>query len=369
MNLPNINFATANPDEIELEVVSTVEQLLGRKLERADPIRLFLRGVELLIIQQRMLIDATAKQNLLAYATGDNLDHLGALVGCERLQATAAKTTVTLTLSAEREVATTIAKGTRLTADNDIYFALDEDVIILAGETLAAAKATCTSTGTAGNGYAAGELTRIVDPQPFLLSMVNTTTSEGGADIETDDHYRERTREEVESFSCAGSAGAYVARTKEVSALIIDVAVTSPTPGVVNIYPLMEGGTLPETEMLNAIAEHLNEKTIRPLTDCVQVLPPEVVTFNVDVKYWISRSDAVLAASIMEAANSAVDEYIDWQRSALGKDINPSKLIGKLMGAGVKRVEVTSPTFAEVASAQLAQIGTKVVTFAGLEDD
>ena len=323
---------------------------------------------------ERLLLERTpcrwaAKQNLLAYASGKYLDALGQLVGVSRHEESFAKTTLEVGLSAAREQVTTIAKGTRVTADNKIFFATDEELIFLAGETSKTTSATCLTAGTLGNGYGVGELNKIVDPQPFLKSIVNTTTTDGGSDVEGDDSLRERIYIAPESFSCAGSKGAYIARVKEVSALIIDVAVTSPTPGVVNIYPLMEGGTLPETEMLNAIAEHLNEKTIRPLTDCVQVLPPEVVTFNVDVKYWISRSDAVLAASIMEAANSAVDEYIDWQRSALGKDINPSKLIGKLMGAGVKRVEVTSPTFAEVASAQLAQIGTKVVTFAGLEDD
>ena len=93
-DLPKINFATADPQQMAIEVVSTVEKLLGRTLERADPLRIFLRGVEAIIIQQRLLIDQTAKQNLLAYATGDYLDHLGALVGCTRLGASSAVTTV-----------------------------------------------------------------------------------------------------------------------------------------------------------------------------------------------------------------------------------------------------------------------------------
>ena len=66
-----INFATADPETIDIEVVSTVENLLGRKLERADPLRIFLRGIELLLMQQRLLIDQVAKQNLLAFATGE----------------------------------------------------------------------------------------------------------------------------------------------------------------------------------------------------------------------------------------------------------------------------------------------------------
>ena len=36
-DLPEINFATADPQKMAVEVVATVESLLGRKLERADP--------------------------------------------------------------------------------------------------------------------------------------------------------------------------------------------------------------------------------------------------------------------------------------------------------------------------------------------
>lgn len=93
-NLPEITFADAKPEEIELEVVSTVEKLLGYKLERANPVRLFLRGVELLLIQMRLTIDEVGKMNLLAYSKGEYLDHLGNLTACERLAATAAKTTL-----------------------------------------------------------------------------------------------------------------------------------------------------------------------------------------------------------------------------------------------------------------------------------
>ena len=43
-------------------------------------------------------INETGKQNLLRYATGDNLDHLGALVGVERIPAKAAVTTMRIRL-------------------------------------------------------------------------------------------------------------------------------------------------------------------------------------------------------------------------------------------------------------------------------
>lgn len=240
--LSPINFAQADSQELDLQIVSTVENLLGRKLERADPLRIFLRGIEAIIIQQRLLIDETAKQNLLAYSAGENLDHLGALAGCERLAESAAVTTVEIKLSAARQTSTTIKKGSRLTADDEIYFALDDDVIFVAGETVKTCKATCTVEGESGNGYAPGELNKIVDPQAFLLSMVNVTTSEGGADIESDDNFRERIHQAPESFSCAGSEGSYIYHAKSVSQLISDVAVSSDVPGNVQVYVLLKDG-------------------------------------------------------------------------------------------------------------------------------
>lgn len=370
-DLPKIDFATADPQQMAIEVVNTVEKLLGRTLERADPLRIFLRGVEAIIILQRLLIDQTAKQNLLAYATGDFLDHLGALVGCERLGTSAAVTTVELTLSTARQVTTTIAAGTRITAGDDVYFALEGDVIFLAGETVKTAKANCTVAGEVGNGYAAGELTRIVDPQPFLQSVTNITTSEGGADIESDDAYRERIHAAPEAYSCAGSEGAYIYHTKSVSSLITDVAVYSnpDIAGIVRIYPLLKGGEIPGAEMLEAVAEYLSDKTIRPLTDHVEVLPPTVVEYDIQATYWIAQSDSTNAATIQSKAETAVQDYITWQADKLGRDINPSEFIYQLKKAGVKRVAITEPNFLVTNKFSLAKARTVAVTFAGLEED
>lgn len=368
-DLPKINFATADPEVVATEVVATVEALLGRKLERADPLRIFLRAVETVLINQRLLIDAAAKQNLLAYATGDYLDHLGALVGCERLPESSAVTTVEITLSAVREKATTIRQGTRITADDEIFFALNEDVIILAGETTARAKATCTVAGEAGNGYAAGELDKIVDPQAFLFSMVNVTKSEGGADVESDSRYRERIHEAPEAFSCAGSAGAYIYLTKSASQLISDVGVDSETPGTVQIYPLLQGGELPGDEILQLVTEYLSARTVRPLTDYLTVRTPTQVEYDFDVSFWISRDKAIAAASIGEAAQVAAQEYLSWQRAKLGRDINPSEIVHRLKAVGVKRVEIRSPTFTVLEPLQVAVPQSFTLKFEGLEDE
>ena len=363
-----ISFATADPDEIDVEVVATVEKLLGRKLERADPLRIYLRAVELLLLQIRLLVDRVAKQNLLAFAEGEYLERLGDLVGVERLPATAAWTTVEVTLSTPREAPTVIKKNTRVTAGDEIYFALDEPLIFLAGEVTKACRATCTVTGEVGNNYAVGEINQIVDPQAFLQSIQNVTPSAGGSDVESDDNLRERIHEAPEAYSCAGSEGAYQFHTKSVSALISDVAVDSETPGTVQVYPLMKGGELPTQEILDAVDEYLNKRTVRPLTDQLSIRVPTINEYELDLSYWISREDVTAAAEIQAAAEVAVQDFIEWQRSKLGRDLNPSRLIHMLLTAGVKRVEVRSPQFAATDKFTVSIPSSVTATFAGLED-
>ena len=369
--LPNLTFASADPTETGEYITTMVEYYLGRKLARADPIRLFLRGIEALIVQQNLLIDECAKQNLLAYARGANLEHIGALVGVTRLPAQYAKCTMQTRLSAARSVTTTIPKGIRFTAGDQIYFELDEDIVFLAGEVEKTGSATCLTEGTVGNGYAIGEIRNVVDPQPFLQSAMNITESDGGSDIESDDALRERIHEAPESFSNAGSTGAYRWHTFNASPLISDVSIVSPSPGVVNIYPLLKGGELPTTEVIELVDQEVNDRTVRPLTDKVEVICPNVVPFTVNLKYWIARSDAISTAIIIEKANQAVRDYILWQKSVLGRDIEPTELIYRLRAAGVKRVELLTPVFTVVdnKSVAVAEYDGQLIKYMGLEDD
>ena len=194
------------------------------------------------------------------------------------------------------------------------------------------------------------------------------TTSAGGSDIESDDNLRERIHEAPEAYSCAGSEGAYQFHTKSVSALISDVAVDSETPGTVQIYPLLKGGQLPTQEILDAVDAYLSKSTVRPLTDQLTIRVPTIHEYTIDLTYWISRENVTAAAEIQAAADVAVQDYIEWQRSKLGRDLNPSRLIHMLLAAGVKRVDVRSPKFAVTDKFTCAIPSSVTATFAGLED-
>lgn len=368
-NLPDITFAESDPEAVDLQIITTVEALIGRKLARADPLRLFLRGIEALMVQQRILIDECAKQGLLAYATGDNLDHLGVLVGADRLMASSATVTLQFFLDSAREMATIIPAGTRATAGDGIMFATDEAAIIPPQATSITATATCTASGSFGNDYAPGELTSLVDPAPFISKVTNTTKSSGGSNRESDEAYRLRIQEAPEQFSTAGPSGAYEYHAKRANALIVDVSIDSPTPGEVAVRPLLKDGKLPDTEILKQVSDFLNARNVRPLTDKVTVEVPTAVEYDIDLSYWIDRTNAAEAVAIQTAAENAIKDFAEWQSQKLGRDINPTELYYRLRTAGVKRAEIRKPVYTQISRAQVATLGEKTAKFEGLEDD
>jgi phage-related baseplate assembly protein len=368
-NLPDIQFVPMDVNEIETNVITTYEGISGRKLAPGDPVRLFLQAVAAIIAQQRVLIDYAAKQNLLHYAAGPFLDHLGALVGVERLPAQAAKTMLRFTLSAPQLQAVTIPAGTRATSDGKLFFATTAATTVRAGTTEIDVVAECTTAGVSGNGWQPGQINKLVDPLPWIKSVTNITTSSGGADVESDDAFRERIRQAPEGFAVAGPSEAYKYWARMAHQSIIDVSVTSPAPGKVEIRPLLQGGLIPSQEILDAVTSVCNDKRVRPLTDQVVVLAPEVVYYNIELTYYIAQANAAIVTSIQEAVNKAVNDYVTWQKAKLGRDINPSELIARVMAAGAKRTNVVSPLFTELTSAQVAIADTITVTYGGLEDD
>lgn len=367
-SLPEIVFVDADASKVESYILSEYEKITGRSLAKGDPVRLFLLTNAAVIVLLLNKINETGKQNLLRYANGNNLDHLGALVGVERIPATAAVTTMQVTLSAELGNSTIIPAGTRFTAGDNVFFALDATMLIKAGQTSGTGSATCLETGPKGNGYITGQLKMLVDPVPYVASVANITTSEGGSDVQDDDSYREDIHGAPEHFSTAGPDGAYIYHAKRASAKIADVTVWSPSAGTVEVRPLLTGGEIPGEELLSQVKATLDDKCVRPLTDKVTVLAPEVVNYAIDVSYYIDRDNETQAGAIQSAVNKAVNDFVLWQKSKLGRDVNPSELIARIMAAGAKRVAVTAPVYAKLTQTQVGVCTSTKVELGGIED-
>lgn len=367
-NLPEIDFVTADAEEMLQNAKTVAEGILGRSISRSDPLYLFLESLIAVLLQYKLLVDDVAKQNLLYYARDNALEHLGTLVGVQRLAASKAQVTCNVKLSAEFSRTITILAGTRVNSGDEINFAMDEDLIFLPGETEKTAKFTCVEVGTIGNKYTVGELNKIVDPQAFLAEIKNITVSDGGADVETDDHLRERIAVAPESFSVAGPFGAYDFFTREASSLVTDVFIDSENPGEVDIY-FLQNNDIPTEEVIEIVYNYLSDRSKRPLTDHLFVKIPDVINYNIDLIYYISKEDAAQSVAIQNEVNKAVENFVAWQKSKIGRDINRTELEYKIRAAGAKRVEIAEPSFTVVEKNQVAVADNINVVFNGLEEE
>ena len=339
-------------------------------LERSSVHRMELYAAAAQIYQAMQYIDRQGKQSILKYSYSDFLDNLAAFKGVTRNPATPATTTLRFTLSAERDTATGIPQGTRISTAGSIYFATDVYAEIPAGSTTVNVPATCTVAGTDGNGFAVGELSTIVDPIPYVASVSNTTATEGGAEIESDDDLAERVFLAPGAYSTAGPEDGYLYHAKAYSAAIGDVVATSnQAAGTVDIVFIMADGSTPGEEMIEGLEGYLQGKTIRPMTDLVRVAAPQEVPYTINLTYYINRSDSAQAVTIQQEVAAAVERYKTWQR-AIGRDINPSQLVRMIMDAGAKRVTVTAPAYTAVDATKVSALQEDaVISYGGLEDD
>ena len=369
-NLPDVSFAPQSTAEIESAVITAYERLTGVTLQPADPVRLFLESLAYTLSVQNSLIDLAGKQNLLAYARGAHLDHLGALMGVARIPAQPARVMLRFSVPEAVDVAVPIPSGTRATTrDGTILFATAAATEIPAGELAVDAAAFCTVPGAAATGLVPGQIAELLDRLPWVSGVSNVSVSSDGADVEEDERLRGRIRLAPESFTVAGSSGAYEARMLAVSADIRAVAVTTPEPGEVDIRFVLTDGELPDEAMCELVLNALSDETVRPLTDHVLVGAPDVVEYAVTGRWYLRRADAALLTGVTAAVERALEAYRLWQRSQPGRDINPTRLISLVEQAGAKRVELDSPAFTPLSATQVARETSLELAFGGLEDE
>lgn len=374
-NLPEVTFVETDANTILADMVAGYEQAYfestgqRKKLYPGDPIRIFLYTQAMREIQLRHAIDDAAKQNLLYYARDSNLDHLGAFQTVERLDEEYAKVTMKFKLSAPRPSPVIIPAGTRVSPDDALYFEVLERQLIEPGQIEIDVVTECLDPGEIGNGFTPGQINILVDPIPWVESVVNVEESKGGAELEDDESYKERIHLSPESYSVAGPEGAYEYFTKSYSSLITDVKVINPLPGHVDVRLILAGGELPNAAFLEGVLNDLNAKHRRPLTDYVQVNAPDVDVYNINVQYYIGKENGAHETAVRGLVEKAIQDYVIWQKSKIGRDRNPSELISRMVQAGAKRVNVIEPTFATLNDHQVAIEGTINIEYGGIEDE
>lgn len=372
-NIPDVSFIDdLDITDIQDQMISDFEEkykeITGESitLEKANPYRIILLACSMQQFQFLKYLDEMGKQNLLKYSETVFLDQIGAIRGIKRLEGSASVTTLRFILSSERSSVTTIAEGTRVNG-GDFYFATDKYAEIPAGELYVDVPAICTEIGTAANEITTGELNVLVDSVPWIDSVSNITKTSGGADKEDDDSFSNRIFLAPASYSVAGPEDAYKYFVKASNASIEDVSVTSPSDGVVDIRFILEGGIIPNDDLIEGVKEYVSAKDKRPFTDKVEVAAPNTVEYGIVAKYWIPETQKSIATSLQKKVDDTINEYISWQNSKIGRDINPSELIYKMISAGAKRVEVTSPVYQDIGDTEIAQLSSLSVEYGGVE--
>lgn len=375
-DLPEVSFIEDIAADTLLEEMITDFQdkyyeLTGEyeTLGELDKFRILMNASVLKIYQAFQTIEKAGKMNLLKYATGDYLDNLGATRGITRNPAKAATCTIKFSLSQAQNSVISIPAGTQITAGDGVYFITDNYSEIPAGSSELEVSATCQAEGTVGNGYVIGQLNTIVEPIAYISAVTNITESTGGEDIQSDDSFREKIFLAPSGYSTAGPEDAYIYWAKAYSAAIGDIKVITPADDTVQLIILLKDGMIPDIEFLNGLQEYLSDGNIKPMTELITVTAPEVVEYEVSGTYYINRSNKDDAVKIQAAVTAALDEYVSWQKEKIGRDLNPFHLQYLLVKAGVKRIELISPTYLDITDTAVAIANVISLEYGGIEDD
>lgn len=226
--------------------------------------------------------------------------------------------------------------------------------------------AVATTTGVAGNDYAIGDVSGILDPLPYLVSVANTTVTASGADAETDEALRTRVKLAPSAFSVAGPTNAYKYFALQVSPTIIDVSVLSSVPGTVQVYPLVTGGIVTPAPILSAVLSALSAEDVRPLTDTVTVLSPTLVPYDIEVE--ITTYTDADEALVVAQATEALTAYAAARGSVIGQDVKRSQITALSVGTSgsVFDVTVVAPAVDVVVDGtEVPVVGTITVTVTG----
>lgn len=370
--MADFDFVETDSAVLYTTIIKSLMDYCQEALYPGDERRIFGEAIVALFVSLHSDFNDKMKQRTLRYARGTVLDAIGDRYNVKRVEPTSAAAVFRFSVSQAQNENIIIPAGTRITSDGTIYFATQETAVLPAGEMYIDIPGICSDGGTAYNGLAPGSIATLVDLIPYISSAINTTTSIGGDDGEPytdegDEKFRERIRLAPAALSTAGPESAYRYWVKTADPDIVDVAIVCPEdqPNVVNIYPLMTGGELPGEDVLAKVLDVLADD-VRPMTDKVNAAAPEVVEYDVEIKYYTTKQNEAATIETIEGAGGAIEQYNAWQTAALGRDINPDQLrrflLAPTTGTGALRVDVVKPSFVELSKAQIAKLGTVTVT-------
>lgn len=369
----SFDFVEIDSAKLYTSIIGSLMDSCDEALYPGDERRIFGEGIVALFVSMFSLFNDRAKQRTLRYARGSVLDAIGERYGITRAEPAKATAMFRFSVAEAQGENIIIPAGTLITSDGAVYFATREIAVLPAWSLSVDVLAECTTGGADYNGFTEGTISTLVDLIPYVSGVTNITASAGGDDGEPqdevgDEKYRERIRLSPATQSTAGPESAYRYFALSADPGIIDVAIDCPEdqPNVVNLYPLMVGGALPDEAVLQKVLDALSDD-VRPMTDKVNAISPAAVEYQVEIKYYCTKEDEAATIEAVEGDGGAIDQYNQWQTAALARDINPDQLrrfiLAPTTGTGAIRVDVIKPTFRELTKAQVAKLsGTPVIS-------
>lgn len=331
MDNTELHYLTYDPEEIWDQMMINYVDAGGDILYPGDEKDMLLRSVQADIVQIFAGVDNALRMQTLRYAVGPYLDVIGELRSCERIAASAATATVTITTNATGN-ADVLEAGTTMTADGRLFYALVEDFVLTGYQQTATVEVECTEEGSAGNGLLAGAEMGLAISNEGVNSIIVATDANGGNEEEEDDVYRERIRQHGLTSITTGPYRQYEAAAKAVSSEIVDARALNLSGGSVGIYLIFAHQTGKQAIMAAVLAA-LSPDDVRPLTDSVSVYEATAVPYILDVQYESDGSSATTTA-----IGNAVTEYQEWQDNVIGRAFNPDRLMAMLYNSGCTRV-------------------------------
>ncbi len=366
--MAELDLFNVDDQEIHDEIVGYIEDHIEETLYPGDERKIFAEVMTAFVVDFLTKKNEEFNQRFAQYAKGTILDAHGENEGCPRLEKTAATTVMQFNLSSAVTQNVVIPAGTRVTPDNEHYFATDTVAVIDAGDTTVTVETTAAEGGEDYNGFDVGQINKLVDRVEYIATVKNLTATSGGDNGEPypeeddgvgDEHYYERIRLAKSTKSTAGAETTYEYYAKSADPTISDVKVTSPSPGVIKLVITCTGGAVPSQDILDKVLAVCSAKDVRPLDDYVQAVGVEQVPYDIQLTYYTTANEENTVVEEVEGTGGALERYIAWQSSENGININPDRIRSEILKSenkpiGADRVEITKPVYTTLDKTKIA---------------
>ena len=202
----------------------------------------------------------------------------------------------------------------------------------------------------------------------FATERMQVEDETGSLAQEDDDRLRRRVQLAPEAFSVAGPEGAYIYHALSAAPWARDATAIMTSPGRVRVTLLREGADpIPTLAERETVRLSLIDNDVRPLTDIVEVLGPQVV--RTEITATLTLYPGPDGSVVRDRAFSALSDWVESNRM-LGMNLRRSALFSKLHQEGVHSVELASPEEDIVLGpTEVYAIDAIKVTVANLRDE